>query len=150
MKRILLFLFSTLFVLTISQASQADLFSVDSDAIYSEMAELVELESHVDATSQTYSELQLEESALIANLSVANGMSGMHLFEGPPLGIPSFLWGFCLGVPGLAVVYFITEDSEETKKALWGCVAGSAIYIVVYFVWIAALTTTVASTSPVY
>jgi hypothetical protein len=148
MKRILLFLFSTVFMLTISHASQADLFSVDSDAIYTEMAELVELEAHVAATSQTYSELQMEESAFIANLSVANGMSGMHLLEGPPLGIPSFLWGFCLGVPGLAVVYFITEDSEETKKALWGCVVSGVISTVVYFVWVAAWTTTAAAVTP--
>jgi hypothetical protein len=139
MKRILLFLFSTVFMLTISHASQADLFSVDSDAIYTEMAELVELESHVAATSQTYSELQMEESALIANLSVANGMSGMHLLEGPPLGIPSFVWGLCFNVTGLAVVYFITEDSEETKKALWGCVVGTAVYVGFYFVYAAVV-----------
>jgi hypothetical protein len=136
MKRIILFMLSTFFLLTISQASQADLFSIDSDAIYFEMAELVELEAHVATTSQTYSELQMEESTLIANLSVANGMSGIYLLEGPPLGIPSFLWGLCLGVPGLAVVYFVTEDSEETKKALWGCVVSGVVSAAFYVAWV--------------
>lgn len=145
MKRIFLFLFSTLFLLTVTYASQADLFSVNSDAIYAEMAELVELEAHVATTNQTYTELQFEESALIANLSVADGMSGMYLLEGPPLGIPSFLWGFCLGVPGLAVVYFVTEDSDETKKALWGCVISGVVSAVIYGVWVATWTTAAAT-----
>lgn len=52
----------------------------------------------------------------------------------PPLGIPSWIWGCVFGVAGLAIVYFVTEDKEETKKALWGCVASTVIGVVIYFV----------------
>lgn len=136
MKKTILLLFLASFLFGNSYASNADLFIINSGAIHSEMAELVELEAHVASTHQTYSELQMEENTLIANLSVANGMSGLYLLEGPPLGIPSFLWGLCLGVPGLAVVYFVTEDSEETKKALWGCVVSGVVSAAFYVAWI--------------
>ena len=59
--------------------------------------------------------------------------------DDPPLGIPSFLWGMCLGLPGLAVVYFVTEDDEETKKALWGCLVSVAVYGVLYVLYVLLL-----------
>ena len=60
-------------------------------------------------------------------------------FDEPPLGIPSFWWGFCIGVWGIAVVYFVTEDRDETKLAFKGCVVGTLVYVVLYvgfYVWI--------------
>ena len=50
------------------------------------------------------------------------------------LGIPSFCWGGCCGIAGLAIVYFVTENKDETVKALWGCVASTVIYVAVYFI----------------
>lgn len=50
------------------------------------------------------------------------------------LGIPSFCWGGCCGIAGLAIVYFVTENKDETVKALWGCIATTVIYVAVYFI----------------
>ena len=57
--------------------------------------------------------------------------SNFSLVYGPPLGIPSFAWGLCCGLPGLAVVYFVADDKEETKKAFYGCVTSTVVGVVV-------------------
>lgn len=37
--------------------------------------------------------------------------------------VSGFWWGCCLGIVGLALVYFITDNNkEEVKIAFWGCV----------------------------
>ena len=46
--------------------------------------------------------------------------------------IASFLWGCAFGWVGLLIVYLVTDnDKEQTKKALWGCLA-NGVAIVVY------------------
>jgi len=39
------------------------------------------------------------------------------------------------GIVGIALVYFIAEDAEETKKALMGCVAWTVTWVVFYLVY---------------
>ena len=43
------------------------------------------------------------------------------MFDGP-VDIPSFIWGCVAGPVGVLVVYLVTEDNDETKKALLGCI----------------------------
>ncbi len=144
MKKIFLTLLFSLFAFGI-QASVSDLFEIDDAALSEEFASLTQLETIVVGHSDlTFESLITEHSDLMKSIhlqsDLSNGLLGFY-FE-PPLGIPSFVWGFCLGVAGLAVVYFMTEDKEETKKALWGCVASAAIstaFYVVYFVWILSI-----------
>ncbi len=64
----------------------------------------------------------------------------------PPLGVPSWIWGACLGVAGLAIVYFVTEDKEETKQALWGCVG---VTVVGLAIWLITAGTLFASASTI-
>jgi hypothetical protein len=53
--------------------------------------------------------------------------------DNPVMGIPSYVWGGCLSIVGVGIVYLTLEkegDStrkEETKKALIGCVAGGCL-----------------------
>ncbi len=139
MKKIFLALLFSLFAFGI-QASVSDLFEIDDAALSEEFASLTQLETIVVGHGDlTFESLMTEHSDLMKSIhlqsDLSNGLLGFY-FE-PPLGIPSFLWGFCLGVAGLAVVYLITEDNEETKKALWGCVASAALgatFYIVYFV----------------
>lgn len=143
MKKTLL-LFAVLFCLASSSfASSRDLFSINEEMIYSELSELVALENYVTENNATLSGLVATNSALVANVVTSNGITGMANLGEPPLGIPSFVWGFCLGIPGLAIVYFVAEDSDETKKALWGCVAANALYVVVYVVYVVWIVTEV-------
>ncbi|MFO7924201.1 MAG: hypothetical protein R6U58_10960 [Bacteroidales bacterium] len=139
MKKAIL-LFAVLFYLTSSSfAGSKDIFSIDRQAIDTELSDLNELEAHVKSTSATLSGLETAGSPLVSNVTNSNSIMNMSIMGEPPLGISSFIWGFCLGVPGLAIVYFVTEDSDETKKALWGCLAGGAIYVVLYVVYVAVL-----------
>ena len=79
------------------------------------------------------------------NSSILNGVSATTALPATSggkdelaLGIPSFLWGCVLGWVGMLIVYLVTENKEQTKKALWGCLAGTAIEVAIYVVLIAA------------
>lgn len=43
--------------------------------------------------------------------------------------VSGFWWGCCLGVVGLALVYFITDhDQDQVRQAFWGCVIATIIW----------------------
>lgn len=127
----------------------ASVFSFDEEVLLAELSELNELSLYVEANEGiTFSDLEAEGNLLIANIEATATPMGMAGSGGePPLGIPSFLWGCVFGVVGLLVVYIMTDsDMDETKKALWGCVASTAVAAVAYMVlwgaWAAATTVT--------
>jgi hypothetical protein len=122
-------------------SNSSDLFKLDEATIYAEMAELNQLEDYVLQTELTYEEIAELNFDMISQVQGVNGISFASFGE-PPLGIPSFLWGFCLGVPGLAIVYFVAEDPDETKKALYGCIAGTVVSVGIYFIWVATVVST--------
>ncbi|MFW5804855.1 MAG: hypothetical protein ACOCWG_06455 [bacterium] len=133
-------------------AGNSDVFSFDKNKVEAELAELTELESFVEANqSVTLTDLMASGHALVAglNLNMADPSGLLFGLGEPPLGIPSFLWGCVFGVVGLAIVYFVTDDKEETKKALWGCITASAVSLVVSIIWmvVAAAAVTTASTT---
>lgn len=111
-------------------------FSFDEELLFAELEELNELDAFIETNEgTTYSELENEGSLLLTNIE--NTAAPMGTAEGgePPLGIPSFLWGCVFGVVGLVIVYIMTEnDMDETKKAMWGCVASTAVSVVLYMV----------------
>lgn len=123
-------------------------FSFDEELLFAELEELNELDAFVETNEGiTYSELENEGSLLLTNIENTAAPMGMAEGGEPPLGIPSFLWGCVFGVVGLLIVYIMTDsDMDETKKALWGCVASTAVGVVLYMVlwgaWAAAATTT--------
>lgn len=122
---------------TASVALDESVFSFDEELLNEELNELNELDAYLEANENvTFEALAEAESPLIANVASSASPMGMAGQEGePPLGIPSFLWGCVFGVVGLAVVYIMTEqDMDQTKKALWGCVASTAVSVVLYLV----------------
>lgn len=122
-------------------------FSFDEEILFAELEELNELDAYVETSEGvTFSDLEKEGNSLIANIENAAAPMGMAEGGEPPLGIPSFLWGCVFGVVGLVIVYIMTDsDMDETKKAMWGCVASTAVGVVLYMVvwgaWAAAATT---------
>ncbi len=122
-------------------------FSFDEELINSELSELNALDSYIEENQNvTFASLVEEGNPLVANIENSAAPMGMADQDGePPLGIPSFLWGCVFGVIGLVVVYIMTdENKDETKKALWGCVASTAVGAVIYMVaWGAWAATTV-------
>ena len=138
MRTILTFFAATVLFIASVQADSKSIFSLDVEHVYTEMAELTQLENYLHGNEATLSSLVEQNHFLVSNLKTGNyGWHSMVGLAEPPLGISSFLWGFCLGLPGLAVVYFITEDSAETRKALWGCVTSGILIGGFYVLWYA-------------
>lgn len=147
MKKVLFALVALLAInLTASASTTADLFNYNENEIETSMADLNELESYVDANEGiTYAEVAASNSELVNGISQEPAISITDAKRNRVLGIPSFLWGCVFGVAGLAVVYFVAEDKEETKKALWGCVASTVVGIVLYIVAFASAASTASS-----
>ncbi|MEL7342362.1 MAG: hypothetical protein AAGM67_17900 [Bacteroidota bacterium] len=111
---------------TQTDSSLQTLFQLDEVDLYQSVDQLSQLEAYVKANpGVSLEQLQAEAHPLIADLQLSQDAS-ISATE-PPLGVPSFLWGFCLGIIGLAIVYFVTEDREQTEKALIGCLIGGLI-----------------------
>ena len=132
-------LFSALFAFacTLGFAADAALFEVNEQEISTEFAQLDELESYVNANDGvTFSSMDAS-NPLLANVSAGNSALGVvsSLAEAP-LGIPSFLWGFCFNVAGVAIVYFVADDREETRKAFIGCAVSGGLYILWWVFWV--------------
>lgn len=122
-----------IFISSAVLANSQEMFKIDETVMNTELHELYQLENFLVGKDLTFSSLADEDYFLSKNIiGTTNGLHTIIGLSEPPLGISSFLWGFCLGIPGIAIVYFVSEDSDETKKALWGCVAGSLLYTVVY------------------
>ena len=137
------FVFSIILLMSLrfTVYASADIFQLDEQKIHQELAILDQMESLVLAQQDISQEFLL---SLKREFPEVNGehycmTNSISTMMEPPLGIPSFVWGCCLGVPGIAIVYFVSEDKDETMKALWGCIASSVGYslsYVVYIVWI--------------
>jgi len=154
MKRILFTLYTGILFSLFVSANNADLFTYNFAQVEQEMHQLQLLEDYVYANPGiTLTGLQAEECMLISDLKFNNGLlegfdkkdddtKDKDDEEGPPLGIPSFLWGFVGGVWGIAIVYFMMEDNkEQIGKSVKGCVVSRltccALYVVVYALIIA-------------
>lgn len=118
-------------------ANQADDFKYNKLQVQDEFSELNHLEQTViDNSFMTLSELQ-SKNMLSANLSNLNLTTMMME---PALGIPGFWWGCVLGPVGILVVYIVTEnDKPEVKKALYGCLVSTGVWVVFEVIWIIAL-----------
>jgi hypothetical protein len=89
-----------------------------------EFEKIQKIEAFVEANPEvTLAELQKSNSELLSNVELLDETSTTNLNavkDMPLLG--GFWWGCCLGVIGLALVYFITDnDRDQVKKAFIGC-----------------------------
>lgn len=135
-------IFTTLFAaasaLSFASESAAD-FQVNDQEFATEFAQLNALDAYVDANEGvTYSEMG--KNSLLDNVSGTTDVNGVVNAMGePPLGIPSFLWGFCFGVLGILLVYFISDDRDETRKALIGCAVNAGVSLLFWVVYVLIL-----------
>jgi len=118
-------------------ANQADDFKYNKQKVQDEFSDLNLLEQTViDNSFITLSEMK-SKNMLTSEFSNLNLTSMMME---PALGIPGFWWGCVLGPVGILVVYAVTDnDKDEVKKALYGCLVSTGIWVVFEIIWIAAL-----------
>jgi hypothetical protein len=127
-------------------ADDLSLFDLDIDKVNTELAQVEELDQYLNENSEaTFADLKLQNNALINNVSDQAMMSPAMAKRHRVFGIPSWVWGCVFGVAGVAVVYFISDNKDETKEALWGCVGASVVGIILYFAVFAAAATSVAT-----
>jgi len=139
MKRMIVLFALSFFIVQVAYSGSRDLFSIDEAHIQAEMAGLTELESYLSDNQYTMAEMLDQGHFMLSGLNSSSaGMHTMLGFYEPPLGFPSFLWGLCLGIPGVLVVHFVAEDRAETRKAIMGCLISSIAYTVFYIAWYAA------------
>jgi len=141
MKKLFVSVFLVFFAGFTLLANDADLFKLDYNAVHSEFAQLNQLATMITSNSElTYSNLMLTNSNLVASLRLVPESALPDGGNNPVLGIPSFLWGCAFGVVGMAVVYIVSnQDMVETKKALWGCIAWTAVVVVLDLFWWGAI-----------
>jgi hypothetical protein len=109
-------------------AGQTDLFSYDATAVNTQMAQLDQLEEYVgNNPGITLTQMVTAGNDLIYSVNNINGIAGLNQINESALGIPSFCWGFCLGLVGILIVYMVSEDKKEVKGALVGCVIGTVV-----------------------
>mgnify|MGYP006998094636 CR=1 FL=1 len=137
MKNVFLFLMLSCLAAFTVQAGIADLFEVDEQHIEASFNDLNELETLVTASGSTYADLSQTNNPVLKNLNLNTNLTANAFGAGEPaLGIPSFVWGFCLSLPGVVVVYFLTDqDMDETKKALIGFAVGVGLYVLWFVFW---------------
>lgn len=141
-----------LLLFTVIKANESNLFSVDNAKIKTEMTSLANLENYVENNQGVeYQDVQTLNNSLLENVlpieqSPLSQNSTLKKRGDSPLGIPSFVWGLCLGIPGIAVVYFVADDKDETMSAFWGCVVSSAVGGVIYLIYFFAVLSVATST----
>lgn len=125
MKRLLSLILCSLLVSMASFANSP--FDNELD-VENEFADLHQIESYLEANPDVdYATLTTEKQDLMENVNLTDATSILSSTDQMPL-LPSFWWGCLLGIIGLALVYFITDnDKDQVKKALIGCVISTLV-----------------------
>ncbi|AKP51468.1 hypothetical protein [Cyclobacterium amurskyense] len=131
MKKLIAFIVPFLITgISFGEEIKPDVLDFNSALIEAQFSELDQLEEYVLSNEGiTLKEVMANPNAFDVNLD-ANMLNNFAVNAGdhPVAGIPSFLWGCVLGPVGIAIVHFDAEDKDQTRKAIWGCVALGGVY----------------------
>jgi hypothetical protein len=106
----------------------------DDSEIYDAFAGIADLEQYLANNSgKTYSEVNQDNSLLLNGVSSTTSLPLNASGDQRALGIPSFLWGCVFNVVGILIVYLVTDDTTQTKQALYGCLVGTAVWVILNF-----------------
>jgi cytochrome b len=123
-------------------SANTDLFATSEtqiDEVFAPLDQLAEIvETNADADLNF---VQVHFSTVASSVSLMNElMSASRPMEDRPVaGISGYIWGACLGIAGVAIVYFLLDDAsqayrkKETTHAVVGCVIATAVWTVLYF-----------------
>lgn len=102
----------------------------DSEKFKSELSGIDKVEAYIIANpNTTFEDLSKNNPELLKGIVLdIDTYLSTPKGEGLPGNIPAFIWGCCLSVLGLGIVYFTTDnDKDQVKKALFGCLVGGAV-----------------------
>lgn len=122
---------------TAPAVTESQVMTFNEQAVNAEFEKLNKLEQYVAAHEGVTIE-DVKETELTEDLKLDTNVTNAVVAGDLPLGIPAFWWGCVLGLLGVLAVYLITDkDKEQTKKALYGCLAWTVLWAVYYFVVLA-------------
>jgi flagellar capping protein FliD len=136
-KNLLLALVASTSVILSASAGNASLFQLNKNKVNAEMNQLSQVENYVAShEGVTLTQLKAENSDIINGINLTESTSTLSALTEGALGIPSFIWGCVLGWVGILITYLVTQDSDETKKALYGCLIGWVGGFLLYIVFV--------------
>ncbi len=134
-------------ILLVSQAMAGSGMSVSSEdeayvnfdetEITASFNEIEDLVSYVaENGSVSYSDLEATNSDLIENVSSTSALALSSASGDTPPFISPFLWGCLFHWVGIVVVALTTDmDMPQIMKAVWGCVAETAVLGIIYAIY---------------
>lgn len=133
---LMLTILSLLFAFNVN-AGNASLFQFDQNKVNAEMNQLSKVENYVSThNGVTLEQLKAENNEIVSGVNLTESTSTLSALTEGALGIPSFIWGCVLGWIGILITYLVTQDSEETKKALYGCLIGWVGGFLLYIIFV--------------
>lgn len=113
----------------LSYAHTADLFRYDARKVEQSLVTANLLDKYVSSHHTDWYAVKNQANFLLRSFVAED----INLFNKGPeslMGIPPFWWGFVLNWVGVLLVYFITDQNKEyATEALYGCIAGSLLYV---------------------
>ena len=122
--------------------SNAEQFAIDDVMLDEAFAPIEALEQIIlDNPEADMSFVQQNHSSVLnaVNLLDAALSLGKPMEDRAVAGISGYIWGACLGIAGVAIVYFLLDDASqqfrksETTHAVIGCAISSVVWTVLYF-----------------
>ncbi len=119
-------------------------FDESSIIIDQELEALQQINQKVLEENLDYTSLQASDAALVNDLNLSSSVD-IGILKGDsdkPLGIPGFVWGFCLGLIGILIIYLAMDEGPERKKqvrnGVYGCLVGVLLSVLLQVVILSA------------
>jgi hypothetical protein len=143
-------LFLTVLQFNVNATAISAEFTYDEASISQEFAPVAQLENYlvVNFEQADVNFVKQNNNLLLAAVEKTinlNPTLPLDSDKNPILGIPSFVWGLCLGVIGIVVVAVVGDDlpkderKEQVKKSAIGCLVGYGVGALIYFISIGSL-----------
>ncbi len=136
MKKTIAFL--VVFMIPVVLVMAGNPMDYDVESVESEFSTLNKIEAYVqNHEGAILEELKVSHPGWVAGIASEADFSGSFtMADALPLDIPAFWWGCVLSLAGVVVVYVLTkEDKEQTKMALYGCLASGVLWGLWVFVF---------------
>ncbi|MEI7801498.1 MAG: hypothetical protein WCI97_02515 [Bacteroidota bacterium] len=120
--------------------AENQLFQYNKPKVEAAFQKINEVEEMIEQKNLSYSQMMKLNPCLMedANLNLEDNQISKS--ANLPLGIPSFVWGLCVGIIGIVIVAVSKNNTEEqVGGAIAGCLVNAFLVSMVYFAVTGAL-----------